>query len=147
MVTSLERKRVANSVMRMKSVVIAVSLIVLAIRAEASPIGSVTSTYDVLLGTTSAFPLSGFESAARVALLTPDESVLFQTAPSGVAVGAIHSIESLSSVFAPLDMNRATLLVSSVAAPLPPAFQEPSAWVIALIGLGIVALGSIRRRR
>ena len=133
--------------MRIKSVVCAVSLIVLAGRADASPIGSVAWTYDVLLGTASAFSISSFESSARMALLSPEQSFLFQTAPMDVSAGAVQSLESLSRVFAPLDRNRATLLVSSVAAPLPPAFQEPSAWVIVLIGLGIVALGSIKRRR
>jgi hypothetical protein len=112
--------------MRIKSVLVAVSLMILAGRADASPIGSVKWTYDVLLETASAFSLSSFETSTRVALLTAGES--------------------LSNLLAPLDRNRTTLLVSSVAAPLPPAFQEPSAWVIVLIGLGIVALGSIKRR-
>ena len=134
-------------VMSMKSVVFAVSVIVLPVRVDASPIGSVTWTCDVLLETASAFSLSSFETNAPVALFAPDRSVPFQTASMGVAAGAVQSLETLSSVFAPLALNRTTILASSVAAPLPPAFQEPSAWVIVLIGLGIVALGSIRRRR
>ena len=147
MVTNLACKRVGVSVMRMKPVVFAVSLIVVAGRADASPIGSVQWTCDDLLGTASAFSLSSFESSARAALLTPDESDLFQAAPMGLAVGAVQSIESLSGVFTPLDRNRTTLIASSVAAPLLPAFQEPSAWVIVLIDLGIVVLGSIKWRR
>jgi hypothetical protein len=134
-------------VMRMKSVVFAMSVMVLAGRVDASPIGSVTWTCDVLLETASAFSLSGFDTNAPVALFAPDGSFPFQTASMGVAAGAVQSLESLPSLFAPLAMNRTTILVSSVAAPLPPAFQEPSAWVIVLIGLGIVALGSIKRRR
>jgi hypothetical protein len=135
------------SVMRIKSVVFAASLIVVAGRAHASPIGSVKWSYDVLLGTASAFSLSSCESSARVALLSPDESFVFQRSPRDLAAGAVQSLESLSRVVAPLDRNRTPLLISSVAAPLPPAFQEPSAWMIVLIGLGIVALGNIKRRR
>jgi len=134
-------------VMRVKSVVFAVSVIVLAGRVDASPIGSVTWTCDALLGTASALSLSNFDTNAPVALLAPDGSVPFQTAAMGVAAGAVQSLESLSSVFAALALPRTTLLVSSVAAPLPQAFQEPSAWVIVLIGLGIVALGNIKWRR
>ena len=134
-------------VMRMKPVVFAMSVMVLAGRVDASPIGSVTWTCDVLLETASAFSLSRFDTNAPVALFAPDGSFPFQTASMDVAAGAVQSLESLPSVFTPLAMNRPTILVSSVAAPLPPAFQEPSAWVIVLIGLGIVALGSIKRRR
>jgi hypothetical protein len=113
--------------------VVAVSLMVLAGHAEASPIGSFKWSYDVLLGTASALSLTSLESSARLALFTPGQSLPFQAPTIGLVVtpGAIHP---------------STLLVSSVAAPLPPAFQEPSAWVIVLIGLGVVGLGSVRRR-
>lgn len=131
---------------RIKPVVMAMSLMVLAGRVDASPIGSIKWTHDVL-GTASAFSFSSFETSARMALFAPADRLGLQAAPIDLAAGAIQSIETLSNVFAPHDPNRTTLLVSSVAAPLPPAFHEPSAWVTVLIGLGIVALGSIRRRR
>lgn len=132
--------------MRVKSVVIVVLLMVLAACADASPIESVESTWDVLLGTASACVVSGCETSARIASSAPGQRVPFQTVPSGVA-GVDQSLASLSDVLAPLDLNRAALPVGSVATPLAPACEEPPALVIVLIGLGVVALGSVRLRR
>lgn len=124
--------------LKAKSVVVAITLIVLASRAEASPIKSVQQTYHVLLGTASALSLSSLETnlSARAALLASGLSLPLQTlsiGPTG-APGAVQATQTM-------------LLASSVAAPLPPAFHEPSAWVIVLFGLGLVALGSVRWRR
>jgi len=130
-----------------QSVVIVVSLMLLVSRANASPIGSIDWTSH-----------------------TPS----LETTPIGIAPasGAVQSLASLSSVVAPLDLSRArlsfgylttilsvdrlsprlavdpsALLVKSVAGPPPLAFEEPSAWVMVLIGLGIFALGGARLRR
>ena len=133
--------------MGLKSVVIVVSLMALASRADASPIRS---------------------------LDRPSPTLSLQTTLIGVGLtsGDVQSFANVSTVVAPLDLSRArvsfgylttilsvdrlaarlavdpnALLVKSVAGPPPLAFQEPSAWVMVLIGFGIFVLGGARLRR
>ena len=127
--------------MKVKSVVVAVSLIVLASRADGSPVESFT-TYGVLLDTASTFSVSSFDTSAPLELLALCQSLRLQAPPIGITPSVNAGRFASAGTVDPT-----AILVSAVAAPSPPAvFHEPSAWVMVLIGLGVVALGSIRRR-
>lgn len=128
--------------MKVKSVVVAVSLVVLASRADGSPIESFTSRYDALLETASTISISSFDTSAPVELLALCQSLRLQAPPIGIAPTVNAGTFASTGTIDPT-----AILVSAVAMPSPPAvFHEPSAWVMVLIGLGVVALGSIRWR-
>jgi hypothetical protein len=133
--------------MGLKPVVIVVSLMVLASRADASPIGSLDWTgHNLSLQTTliGVAPSSGaVQSFANVS------SVVAPLDVSGarVSFGYLTTILRVDRLSARVAVDPSALLVKSVASPPPLSFQEPPTWVMVLIGFGIFVLGGARLRR
>jgi hypothetical protein len=134
-------------VTRIERVLLVMSLILLASRAAASPIGPAEWTGQTF--SLQAAPISVDSTPGAVQSLRDLSAVVapLERTRVRVAVADLTTILGLDRLSLRLTGDPRALLVRSVAVPTYPAFQEPSAWVIALIGLGIVALGSARLRR
>jgi hypothetical protein len=134
---------------KVKSVIAAVSLIAFASGASASPIGSIEWTGQGLVTPTLSLSIGGAPGRGTLPPLSNPSSILtpldFNHTRFTLAYATmVRGGDRVPSRF--LD-DPATLLVSSVAVPSQESFHEPSGWTMLLIGLGIAALGSIRLRR
>ena len=133
--------------MGLTPVVIVVSLMVLASRADASPIGSLDWTGHTLSLQTTLIGVAPSSGAVQSFANVSSVVAPLDLSRARVSFGYLTTILSVDSLSARVAVDPSALLVKAVASPPPLAFQEPSAWVMVLIGFGIFVLGGARLRR